>query len=162
MGFGKAVQATNAEALMEFVKAQQKYKQASSVFTRVRFELAGSNESDEAVIRFHKARKLYSLQCKEYQTARAIYINAVRFAAAKLPQITDKELLSITVETNDKAIHEAVREEAIASSGTQEEIDMAKRVWREREEAKAAQKTLDSPDVLADGKITFDEEFDKL
>jgi hypothetical protein len=161
MSFGKAIQHENATALMEFAAAQQRYKQASSIFTRVRFELAGSGESDEAVIRFYKARKLYSEQCKAYQTARAIYINAVRFAAAKLPQITDRELLSITVETNDKAIHEAIRTEAITSSISQEDFEMARRVMKERAEAKTAQEKLNSGN-FTEAESEFDNGFDKL
>jgi hypothetical protein len=161
MSFGKAVQNTNAEALMEFVAAQQAYKKACSVMTRIRFELIGSDSSDEAVVKFHHAKKLFSQQCKDYNTARGKYINSVRFAAAQLPQITNDELLGITIETNEKAIHEAVRAEAIRSSIPQEDFEMARRVMKERAEAKVAQEKLDSGD-FTEVESEFDNGFDKL
>ncbi len=165
MSFGKAIQNTNAEALMEFVAAQQTYKKACSVMTRVRFELIGSDSSDEAVVKFHHAKKLFSQQCKDYNAARGKYINSVRFAAAQLSQITNDELLGITIETNEKAIHEAVRaearREAFESSIPQEDFEMARRVMRERAEAKAAQEKLNSGNFI-EIESEFDNGFDKL
>jgi ERCC4-type nuclease len=161
MSFSKAVQVTNAEALMEFVTAQQIYKKACSVMARVRLELIGSDSSDETVVKFHHAKKLFSQQCKEYNTARGKYINSVRFAAAQLPQITNDELLGITIETNEKAIHETVRAEAIRSSIPQEDFEMARRVMKERAEAKVAQEKLDSGD-FTEVESEFDNGFDKL
>jgi hypothetical protein len=200
MSFGRAIRNTNAEALMEYSLAKVEYKKACSVYSLVRMELNGIDETDEAIIRHHRAKIVYKEACKKHAAARAKYINAVRFAAAKMSAITDKELMSLSIATNDRAIHQAMREEALANSITQEELDMARKVMQEREKTKvqngyilelgvvsttvqdameialsdAVSNMSADADEFAEnmeniieqevdeGKITFDEEFDKL
>jgi hypothetical protein len=163
MSFGKAVQNTNSDALAEFALAQMKYKKACSVFTRVRFELIGSESSDAAIIRHHRAKIVFKQECKDYAAARARYINTIRLAATQLPTLSNRDLYSLTVETTQEAINTAIREDAISRTITQEEIEMVKRVTAERQRVKDSFLSHnESPDISEDGKIQFDPEFDKL
>ncbi len=133
MSFAKAIQNTNAEAVLKFAEAQLRYQSACSYNTRLRLAATGPTASDAAVLQYARHRDKFKVECRAYNDARAEYISSVRAVALKLPTVTNKELLSISVETNKKAITAQIREDSLARSVTQDDLEDAREVWAARE-----------------------------
>ena len=141
MSFDKAIQRTNSDALAEFSMASLAYKSACSKYTKVRRVTVDQNApTDEAIVAHHRAHTEFKQACREYNTARLKWISAVQVAQLSVKSASNEDLYAATLETNDRAIAQQMREDAIARSITPEEIQMQKDVLA----ARMAEKTKDS------------------
>jgi hypothetical protein len=109
--------------------------------------MVGSMNSDESVIRYHRARIVYKEECRVYALARAKYIASVRRLGTQLPRVTNEEILDECIGTNERAITEQIRKDALMRSITPEEIAIVRQAHEDREAARTPRfvPTTDDP-----------------
>ena len=147
MSFGRAAQKINPGGLEEFSLASIRYKQACKKFTLQRLSWKRKDASNEELGAYTRALEVYKTECVLYNEARSKYIGSIRAAMVQLPNPTNDELFSITIEANERAITEQIRREAKLASVTPEEIEIVRRAHEERETARSPRfiPTTDDP-----------------
>jgi len=138
MGFGKAIQ--HSDALAEFALASMVYKKECSRIAKLRIALDRLDAQDFELAQYSREKRKFKDACKIYNAARAKYISIVRPTYVRPPSITDSELFALALETNDRAIAEQIRQDAVARSVSQEEIEAVRKAMTEREAVKNSSK----------------------
>lgn len=144
MSFGKAVQLVQPEVLAEYVNALRKYKEACSAYTKIRIASDFPDASDVDIVRHHKAKKVFKLECKAYAQARAKYIAIVRAKATQEPSFTDRELYEISEQTDFESTKQRIRREALLASVDPADVEKIRTATAQREKAKFVS-TSDDP-----------------
>jgi hypothetical protein len=113
MGFKKALQYTNSEAMHRFKDATIAYRNACKIHSELRIAASHPKSSEDAIVRYHRARPAFKQACVVYNEARIAYANSVTAARTPISQISNKDIMLLEQEVNNKTLGEELRKEAI-------------------------------------------------
>ncbi len=91
MSFPKAAQFNDPSD--EYIAAHERYRQACSVYTKIRMYTVHPSSTDEDLARHERARRVFKTECKEYALARSKFISAIRAEKQGAQQISNAELV---------------------------------------------------------------------